>query len=434
MAPNISRPNAETVQKGMSAWNDFSKNASVYDAKTRERIAQENAAVAAEYQKAGKSVPTMPPMNETWNKVVKGDLVGQRQIIPSTQINRDFTTHEAGPVPTPPVRSRYQDIFDQNERSMPMVFHPERPTSPLTPPPETEFHPVFSGVPQRPVVRLPGSLLAINEDSDGPEKPVIRVKLPPPMAFDIVKASVDSNVRASLSPMRAQPFVANPTWQERINGLFDRKVSNEKKPAEASDFSTSKMPLELSSIGFTSVALPPKGLTSVLKDERAKTVEEEDALFEEERDFGSTPPVRIPAMAPVQAWNPAKPPPPRRARQIRLNDSIIMSGFNFIPGYEDIARAGDISVVVSLPGMQAKTVKLPRTANFRVPRPNNHQHPQGKQAWHKGKSREHSSSQASAPPTQMSSGRPAGQQNGGSRKSSSAHNSGWGKRAAGVVQ
>ncbi|KAI4151339.1 MAG: hypothetical protein LQ340_003562 [Diploschistes diacapsis] len=434
MMPQMSQ--REMPLNGMAIWNDFSKNAAAYDTKSREKMDQEHAALMIEQQKTGKPLSTGPVYNETWKQVVKGQDVGARNLVSSVKTQREFSSSETAPAAQAPapVRSRYQDIFEQNERSFHHHGSLVQSILPPSPPAEVELHPVF-GSTQRPVVNLPGSKVRDPDALEGtPQRPIVR--LPPPKALTLIGAPATVEPRLSLSPLRAQPFVANPTWQDRINGLFDRKAAAaDRKPLDTTDFSISKPPLELLSAGSTSVTLPPKGASAILRPEiPLKTVEEEDALFEE-RDFGSVPTVRVPAMAPPLAWNPAKPYANwKRMRAVALGDGHIYSGFNFIPGFDDLARQADIPVVIRLAGMMdSKTKPLARTGNFKQTRqPYNNSLRRKPNHGHKG--REQSLPLGSTPPGQLNTGRQNGQQAGGQRKASGNIGQTWARRVSGVVQ
>ena len=428
---------------GLAIWNDFSHNASLYDAKAREKIAQDQAALAAEQQTGGgKSLQVGPVYNETWNKVVKGESLGKRQLVGSVKTQRDYLPTETASLP---VRSRYQDIFDhqtdRSSRNQPSSLGFNSLTPP--PPPEIEFHPVFGSTTQRPVVNLPGSKVRYLEDPEDvvSQRPIVRLP-PPPKGFNVFGATAAAATveprPTSLSPKRAQPFIANPTWQDRINGLFDRKATAaaplEKKVLDlATDFSISKPSLDLSSVEPTSVTLPPTAKSQSFLTLRDKIVEEEDALFEE-RDFGSVPTVKIPAMTPHGAWNPAKPyANVKRMKMMALADPYIYSGFNYIPGFEDLARQGEIPIVVRLSGMRTpKTKTLARNSNFKLPR-QPYSNVRGKPR-NGQKARDQPSPLSSTSPGQLNTGRQSGRQSGGQRKSNSSTHQSWAGRVSGVMQ
>ena len=429
---------------GMAIWNDFANNATAYDTKAREKIAEENAVALAEQQKTGKPLPAGPTFNETWNKVVKGESLGARQLVESVKTQRDSILAETTPaVATQPIRSRFQDIFDQTDRPLQnrqaVSIQPDLLSSP---PPEIEFHPVF-GLAQRPVVNLPGSKVRNFDhpeegEEQASEKPIVR--LPPPKTSSVLGGTpvvVDSK-STLLSPMRAQPFVANPTWQDRINGLFDRKIAlEERKSLDSTGFSESKPSYsELLPVGSTYVSLPPSTIHSTVQPILfQKNVEEEDALFEE-RDFGSVPTVRVPAMAPPPAWNPAK-PYSNRQRMLRmiLPDTAILSCANFIPGVDDLTRQGDIPVIIKLGGMTTpKTKSLNRPGNPKQAR-QSHTNTRGKSRSHAHpKGRDQSAPLASSTPGQLNTGRQnARHQSGTQRKPSGniSHQT-WAGRVSGL--
>ena len=420
-------------KSGMAIWNDFANNAAAYDTKAREKITQEHAAslaaLTAEHERTGKPIPTGPVFNETWNKVVKGENLGSRQVVASVKTQRDSAAAAVAAAATettmvPPIRSRFQDIFDKTDGSIQAMSD--------TPPAEIESHPVF-GPTQRPVVNLPGSKVRMFDhhiEEDETQKPIVR--LPPPKSL-----GADIAIATSLSPLRAQPFIANPTWQDRINGLFDRKAPLEKRVWDSVEFSESKPSyLELLTVESTFVTLPPSTeLPSMLPQ---KSVEEEDALFEEERDFGSVPTVRIPAMAPPPAWNPAKPyNHQKRMKMMALQDAAILSGVSFVPGLDDLSSQRDIPIVIKLGGMVTPKIRLlSRPSNSKQPRqshtnvrgkPRSHGHPKG---------RDQSTPLTSSTPGQLNTGgRQSARQSGGPQRkpSSNIGNQTWAGRVSGLV-
>ncbi|KAF2143802.1 uncharacterized protein K452DRAFT_317240 [Aplosporella prunicola CBS 121167] len=112
------------------------------------------------------------------------------------------------------------------------------------PPPETSSHPVFAGDVRRPVVKLPQK---------------ITVKLPP---VSSQPPSVQMPARPGFPRFGSQPIVAQPGWQERINGLLGRPTM----PSPPKPVSTalavapeSKEPLDhIAHRASPSVSLPSK--------------------------------------------------------------------------------------------------------------------------------------------------------------------------------
>ena len=399
---NTMPPSTVDRPAAINAWASFGKNAAKLDAERHNRLAQEHAVLQAEQKLAGIQPTEYPALKETWKQVKRGDETGSRKVVTTTQTEREYL--EPSEITKPPtqasaaphVRSRYQDIFDQNQHvasAPPLELHPGSPTGP---PPESSDHPAYNSASQRPLVNLPGSKPKV----DLPEKPVVR--LPPansPRAAPQASKALDSRLVASPVRAAAQPLVSNPTWQDRFNGLFDRKSSPEKKTLiDVTDFSTSKVPLELTSVGHsTPVTLPPQDEPQMAATEPLlKNVEDEDALFEE-RDFGSVPTTRIPSMAPAAAWNPAREPhfPTRRLKATLLRDPDVTSGSVFVPGYEETIRPNDIPITVLLQGMANPKVKMmPQPTGFVAPR-SGHHHSKGKSR-HGHKNRDSASPHGSA--------------------------------------
>ena len=432
--PRVTMPQREPPKGGMAVWADFSNNPSSYDAKIREKLDQEHAALLAEHEKSGKPFSTGPILNETWKQVSKSDALGTRHVIGTVKTQRDFTTSEPALAPVAP-RSRYQDIFNQNHQSyqnqLPMI----RPGSPSPPPADIESHPVWVN-PKRPVVNLPGSKVrSLDEIERINPKPI--VKLPPPKSFNaagITGLEPQPPLVGSLSPVRAMPFITNPTWQDRINGLFDRKAVLDRRSSDTDDFSFSKPSIDFLHFGATPVTLPsPTLLDKGTPQMPEKNPEDEEALFEE-RDFGSVPTVNVPAMAPPLAWNPIKPyVNKQRMKAMELSDTNVHSGLIFFPGYDDLKRQSGIPIVVKLVGMSAPKSKLLSYKTNIKP----HRQPftslRGKPRYGNNKNREQPSPLSSASPAQLNTGRHSYQQQpGGQRKTSGNMNQSWARRVSGM--
>ena len=377
-----------------------------------------------------------------------GDSAGQRQVIGALRTQHNIqplnqNQQPLGDVPTemftkptnlglvaPQVRSRYQDIFEQNQRIVSAPMSMDRSTSPSPPPPETADHPAFVATSQRPLVNLPGS----KPKFTGP-RPTVR--LPPTTVLP--QQSPASETRISTARSVSQP-PTTPSWQDKINGLFDRKPSPEKRFTDVLDFSSSKVPLEVVPvIHSATITLPPHGeagvapRTAKVLEMPAKVVEEEDALFEE-RDFGSVPTVRVPSMAPVQAWIPAGPPRDYRARYMVLSDQHTMSIFTNLPSFEEMLRANGVQITIRIGTMSApKTKVMSRNISHGSPRSKPGNLSKGKPR-HTPKSRDSSGTYNSSKP--IHNGPTRSPVNGSSqqtRPKSNNSNISWARRASGVI-
>ena len=342
----------EQPKVGMAAWHHFAANATKDDAERRERSKLEMEARLAEQQRKSH----VPTITETWKKVANTPgTVDSRKVVESSQVHHQrglpgvdqkaVTQH-----PAQQVRSRYQDLFDQS-RAVPMTVPPVRSNSPSAPPPDSFDHPAYVGPTQKPLVNLPGSQDA-NEDR--PAKPIVRL---PPAKSSAVSQTVNvPEQRPMAAPVRgvSQPLVANPTWQDRFNGLFDRKTSPEKKHSDitTTTFSSSRVPFEMSNAGpstTTSVTLPPKRKLSASAN-LVPSFEDEDALFDGPKEMGWRPTVHVPAMAPASAWTPAKEPVHKYKFARRLHDRDVHSVDTYL--LRDFVRSGStVPVTIFLQGM-----------------------------------------------------------------------------------
>lgn len=440
---------------GLSAWSNFGATTAKLDAEKNDKAYHEQQARIAEAKRAGvKKEVQLPAFAETWRQVKTSDVPGQRKVVAplTTQNQPQPASHgqpvlgdipgetSTKPVPTlgpqaPQVRSRYQELFEQTQRAVSVSIHVNRSASVSPPPPDSGEHPAYAATSQRPLVNLPGS----KPKFTGPRP---TVKLPPPTASPQLQVS---ELRVTASRSASQPSPGASSWQDRINGLFDRKSSPEKKFAEVLHFSSSKVPLalEVPSVSQSAaVALPPKnddvpilGTAEALQMP-TKIVEEEDALFEE-RDFGSVPTVRVPVMAPVYAWTPAGPPQSYRARFMVLSEQHTMSVLAFIPGLDDAPRSNCLPITIRIGSMTAPKVKMmARPMGYGSSRSRNGNSSKSKTRHHQPKSRDGSAAYPSPKPAHNNSTR-SPVQNGPNQQSRPKGNNGnmsWARRASGAVQ
>ena len=444
-------PAVQVPQTGLSAWANFGKTTAILEANIAEKTYQETLVRIEEQRRTGIHQDALPTFNEKWRQIKTGDTSGRRKIVeafktpenvqpmnngpPSlgeTPVDLSSKSVNSGPM-APQVRSRYQDIFEQNKRVVSAPIDLSRITSTSPPPPESLEHPAYIATSQRPLVNLPGS----KPKHPGP-RPTVRL---PPLTGAASQPSASNDPQVPTQRTVSQPLATSLSWQDRINGLFDRKLSPEKKFAEISGFSSSKVPLEIVSIApSAAVALPPKAeaaavlFSRIASEGPPKTVEDEDALFEE-RHFGSVPTVRVPAMAPIHAWNPSRPPQDYRARARILSDYEIMTILPISIGIDEIVRTNGQSIIIRVGSMDLpKTKMLPRATsngnlrsksqNLSKGKPRNNQKP-----------RESSASYSSPRPAQNGSGRSPIQTvpNQPSRPKGNNSNMSWARRASTVV-
>lgn len=344
---------------GTAAWNNFHVVAARRDAEESEKRRNELNA----FREGPSSLQVN--FNETWRQVRTGDQAGQRQVVgiarpaePSVPAPNPLSSlDDVGGLPFPDSHARpLASVLPRSSRFFPQameqvkkpVVEDEFIRSPSPPPPEEmSSHPVYTSSSSRPLVHLPGP------------KPV--VKLPP----KAVAAPPAPPTFASMvaTPPRNQPSVSTATtWQEKINGLFGKKTTPEKRNALAVT-SASKEPLDVPlHIAAVSVSLPHNlESDSFIGDgERiGKQVEEEEAIFED-REAGSQPVVRVPNMAPPAAWL-AAPPPQSRSKSKNLTQAHSIEPY--LIGFQEKDSAGNPLVSIRFPGADAaKTLTLPKKA------------------------------------------------------------------------
>ena len=444
-------PAVQAPKSGLSAWANFGTTTAVLEANIAEKVYQENLVRIEEQRRTGIREGPLPTFNEKWRQVKTSDAAGQRQVVQTLKDGQNVQALNNGPqslgdtpadlssktvnsgLVAPQVRSRYQDIFEQNKRVVSAPIELGRSASASPPPPDSMEHPAYIATSQRPLVNLPGSKPKL----PGP-RPTVR--LPPPIGAALQPSVSPEPMIPNLRTV-SQPLATSLSWQDKINGLFDRKPSPEKKFAEILGFSSSKVPLEIVSIApSAAVALPPKVeaaavfVTRFATEGPTKTVEDEDALFEE-RHFGSVPTVRVPAMAPVHAWNPSRPPQDYRAHARILLDYEITTVLPISVSIDDTVRTNGQSIIIRVGSMELpKTKMMPRAAsngnlrskpqNLSKGKPRNSQKP-----------RDSSASYSSPKPAQNGTGRSPVQSvpNQQSRPKGNNSNMSWARRASTAV-
>lgn len=304
--------------------------------------------------------------NETWRQVRTGDQAGQRQLIginrptesapPSNPLpgfdhhvgGLPFAESHARPFSSVPARSSrfFPPAMEQQKR--PLFEEEESVRSPSPPPPEeVSSHPAFTGDSNRPLVHLPGP------------KPV--VKLPPKIMGPAPPPPTFASMAAT-PPRSPYPVSTAMSWQEKINGLFGKKTSPEKRNALAVA-SASKEPLDDAlHVPAVSVSFPRQievSLQTGDAETAAVQVEEAEAIFED-REAGSLPVVRVPNMAPPAAWLAAPRPPQSRLRGKNVKQMQVHSIEPYSFGF-DKDQTGHIRVSIRFPGaILAKSLALPK--------------------------------------------------------------------------
>ena len=374
---------------GTAAWNNFHVVAAKREAEEAEKR-------RIEYNTL-RDVPStlQVDFSETWRQVRTGDQAGQRQVVGITkstepQVNASNILPGLDPVGSLPfsdstarplggVQPRSSRFFPQaTEQVKKPNVEGEYGRSPSPPPPEEgSSHPVFTGDSNRPLVHLPAP------------KPV--VKLPPKAMAEQQQHQQHQQHQQQQppSPPSAPPtfasMVATPprnapaastatTWQEKINGLFGKKTVLEKRSAlEVS--SSSKEPLEdvpipmaeAVSVSFPHKLVGSRSLDTDVDEITAKHFEETEAIFED-REAGSQPVVRVPNMAPPNAWLAAPPPPSQPRPPKSKNPMQVRSIDPFLFGF-DREPTGNVRVSIRFPGAEVtKTLALPKKAASPNPR------------------------------------------------------------------
>ncbi|GAM35731.1 hypothetical protein TCE0_017r04283 [Talaromyces pinophilus] len=354
------------VQAATSAWGNFHSVAAKQDAEAN-----------AKFQREVEALRDEPPpslsvtFSETWRQVRSGDQVNQREVIDVVKSNKATAPLPAlhgfdasiDSLPFPDAHSRpFGNVPNRGSRFFPTItdtyrgpvaVDDGRPRSPSPPPPEAySTHPAYSGDAHRPLVNLPIP------------KPIVR--LPPKISQPPPKPPTFASMAAT--PLRPpQPSMSATSWQDRINGLFG-KATPEKKHILAVASAT-KEPLEVQShLHPAAVSFPQIREVDVRDAESvtSKEVEEEEAIFED-REAGSLPVVRVPVMAPPNAWHAALPPPARLRPKV-LRPMQVHSVEPYAPELPKKDVSGNWNIVVHIPGCDnvasvALSKKLPLAAS-----------------------------------------------------------------------
>lgn len=380
IGPPGSQWSADSRRNATAAWNNFHRVAAKQDAEDREKFQRELNALREE----GAPAPTLPNFAETWRQVRVGDQTGQRQVVEVSKSGDSlgqlpplhaFDTPADG-LPFVDNHARpFSNATGRGSRFFPPVGEARnrminggdlRARSPSPPPPEElSSHPVYTGDSQRPQVHLPTP------------KPI--VKLPPktsppspPASKPVTFAAITAGPPTSRSTMEAS--AAANTWQERINGLFGKKTTPAEKKGSLAISSASKEPLEDTTQATpAAVSLPQKHAAELLAADAGKVasreVEEEEAMFED-REAGSLPVVRVPAMAPPNAWRAAQPPPARLRPKILKPMQVHSVDPDIVTLFIESESSGKLQVVIRFPGATEPTSKtLPKKAADAIARP-----------------------------------------------------------------
>ncbi|KAL1955291.1 hypothetical protein VTO42DRAFT_8823 [Malbranchea cinnamomea] len=388
-----------------AAWHNFHSVASRVEAEESERFRRELVARREEEARTGIAPSLQATFKETWRQVDPGSQAGQRTIVDVTRTTIDTEretslsslqnldssvaglqfpqSYSKPPVTTPSRGSRFfpqgpeQNKVPSNED----VFSTRSVSPP--PPEEISSHPVFAGDSHRPLVHLPS--------------PKPRVKLPPRNTRSSPPPTFSAVAAANPPPFRtpARPIVSSSVWQDRFNGLFGKKTSQTKASSLAVTSAT-KEPFDVQSSALAAAVSLPRDELRDSGKVTSKEVEEEEAIFED-REAGSLPVVRLPDMPPLPAWRPAPPPSHSRFRPKYQKpvQSLSIEPYNFGELSKD--NAGNVVVVIRLPGKDiAKSLPWPTAKTGGLSsrqRPNqSYKHRKG------GRSRDGAGSHHSAPP------------------------------------
>jgi hypothetical protein len=318
--PNTHWP-SEPRRGATAAWNSFPAVAAKQDAEDNKRFQRELESIRDEPSAS----LDISELAETWRQVQPGEQAGKRQVVGVVK-QTDAPAHlpslpgfdaSIDGLPFTETQPRpFSNVIGRGSRFFPtitdtpkgtVIVDDARPRSPSPPPPEEHSsHPAFSGNIYRPLVNLPIP------------KPVVR--LPPKGKAASSKPPTFASM-AMAPPRPTRQVNVATSWQDRINGLLGKNAVPEKRSTLAVTSAT-REPLDVQSHSTSAAVSLPHSLRQVATIEPSaaskvvsKEVEEEEAIFED-REVGSLPVVRVPVMAPPNAWHAALPPPTRMRPKI----------------------------------------------------------------------------------------------------------------------
>ncbi|KAJ5545204.1 hypothetical protein N7461_007508 [Penicillium sp. DV-2018c] len=347
----IGPPSADR-KRAVEAWQGFHEL-------TAEKEAQDAKNFMAQFAERRNRAPPPVSYEETWKKVETGE--DGRRVVKKIQrvVNNDEQIASAkaqlnsNPLTSLDTPGEGLATADSGGRK---TQGRARAPQPFTPSPEEIFkHPVYSGDIHHPLVNLPKS------------KPI--VKLPPKAVAAPAPAPTFASMAAAAPRISGPIPSTSQSWQERFNTLLKSQGKVQKKGALAVT-SASKEPLSVQTAAV-SVSIPNGNTRPQIGggDLAAQQVTEQDEMFED-REPGSLPAVRVPDMAPQNAWDATRPsdrPRSRPTKQVHANSAPM-----FYVGRNDRDSNGDTLATILLPGSaEPKTITLPRKAGTGPPRTRN---------------------------------------------------------------
>ncbi|RAL58681.1 hypothetical protein DID88_002987 [Monilinia fructigena] len=232
----------------------------------------------------------------------------------------------------------------------------ERSSSPSPPPPTMAGHPAYDSDFARPHVALPPPLPVVRLPP-----PVVVAPTPPPRPQSFAAAAAAPAVPAIKGQLHS---TQTGEWKDKIDQLFGKK-SPPRTHALAVD-SSSRRVFDHSSESQASatVSLPGSINDNLIEEELLDTKPAAEECFEEQ-EMGSLPVIKIPQIAPENAFQPATAPPRNIPRRFLISDTTSVDPIQF-----PIETSNDTSVLlIMLPGQEtSKSVHFPASRTRSNPR------------------------------------------------------------------
>ncbi|KAH8696100.1 hypothetical protein BGW36DRAFT_297832 [Talaromyces proteolyticus] len=366
--PNTQPPqwHSETrrsVQPATTAWNNFHAVAAKQEVEDQQKFQRELETIRDE-----PAASLNVNFSETWRQVRPGDVAGQRQVVSVVKSNEPsgplqtlhgfdtpmdglpFTEAQSRPFSNVTGRSRFFPTMTDTSKST-FAVDDGRPLSPSPPPPEEHSsHPAYGGSTHRPLVNLPIP------------KPV--VKLPPKAIAPPPNPPTFASM-AAVQPRLPHHSLVATSWQDRINGLLGKSAVSEKRNTLAVASAT-REPLDVQSHPSSAAVSLPQVKEVDIRDAgrvTTKEVEDEEAIFED-REAGSLPVVRVPIMAPPNAWQ-ALPAHPRLRPKV-LKPMQVHTIEPYCLDLPEKDGSGSWQILIHIPG-SSNVISVPFSKKLGVP-------------------------------------------------------------------
>ena len=324
--------NSRNEMAGVAGWNNFHALAASEDQAENEKRQRDHAALLEEEARGG--IRRAPPytFNETWKQVEIDNRGGDRHVssvakgsigpvFPAAMTYGGAGAGAVGDRATNGLPVRGSRFFPTEARRAVTSSHTGQSHSPSPPPAEElgSLHPAYEGGARTPIINFPVPKAVVKLPPKQLEKPAPKPASPErPRTF---AAALAAQPPPPPRPSPSSKIVSQPTtnvvdWQNRINGLFDKKSPSKKQVLAITPSSREPMDVMVTKV-LAAVSLPPQAANIDVEARKAtsKVVEETEDLFED-REAASRPMVQIPRS--TLQWHDR----PTRVQEVRLRGLV----------------------------------------------------------------------------------------------------------------